>query len=94
MNCEPAFPLKIMNCPFKSLSKISVLWNDDIFVFRNCGENTETELRAFSRYFLLYSSGALEPVSAFGFVGRGRFQAPGLVETARAVTDTWSLSQI
>lgn len=81
MNCEPAFPLKIMNCPFKSLSKISVLWNDDIFVFRNCSENTETELRVLA-ILPLYSSGALEPVSAFGFVEKGRFQAPGLVETA------------
>lgn len=68
MNCEPAFPLKIMNCPFKSLSKISVLRNDDIFVFRNCSERIETELGGFSQCFLLYSSGALDPVSVFSTI--------------------------
>ena len=68
LNCEPAFPLKIMNCPFKSLSKISVLRNDDIFGFRNCSERIETELGGFSRCFLLYSSGALDPVSVFSTI--------------------------
>lgn len=34
--------------------------------------------------------GALEPVSAFGFVGRVA-SGTRLVETARAVTDTWKL---